>query len=164
MNSGFTRERTLRRLRAFTLIELLVSIAIIGVLLALSIPVLAATRQTAQSTRCLANLRSIGLGLTAYMEQNRQRLVYTISDPDAITSPEPFQTLAPFIGAEIPGAGREGRVAYAEPYACPADKALATDPVFTGFSYTYQPIPEFRVSGPEDEAVATVSRYYWGPP
>ena len=53
----------------FTLIELLVVIAIIGILAALLLAVLAASRGTAQATRCRSNLRQLGLSLRMYLDE-----------------------------------------------------------------------------------------------
>ncbi len=54
---------------AFTLIELLVVIAIIGILAALLLPVLAASKQRALTAQCLSNLRQIGLGMNMYADE-----------------------------------------------------------------------------------------------
>lgn len=61
----------MRKRDAFTLVELLVVIGIIAVLVGILLPSLAKAREAAQKTKCLSNIRQLGMGLSLYASEMR---------------------------------------------------------------------------------------------
>ena len=75
--------------QGFTLVELLVVVAVIGILVALLMPVLGMARESARSTECQSNLKQIGLALT--------KSVATVP-PDRLKVANLPQVFAPILG------------------------------------------------------------------
>ncbi len=72
---------------AFTLIELLVVIGIIGILAALLMPAFGRAKGKAYDTKCISNLRQIGIALSIYADENQGRLPYAERQPSNPVSP-----------------------------------------------------------------------------
>jgi prepilin-type N-terminal cleavage/methylation domain-containing protein len=140
------------RFRAFTLIELLVVIAIIAVLISITLPALGSARETARRTKCLANLKSMGLGMQLYLNESNN--IFPAVRPlhsgviGGGNDPSLLDLLGVYLDAPVPRkANPDDRFfIVSDPYKCPSDLGeddpeTDYEPVYrsTGTSYEYLP-------------------------
>lgn len=70
-----------RNSAGFSLVELVVTILIIAVLAAILLPAVSLVRSVAQRTACASNLRQLGMGLMAYLDENERLIPPARIDP-----------------------------------------------------------------------------------
>ncbi len=172
--------RALRRAggrgRAFTLIELLVVISVISLLMGILIPALGTSREASRRIKCLANLRSIGMGVALYQNDHKGRLPYVLplrDPPPGETGSDPtlLTTLEAYIDAPVPT--REPDSPYyrsSDPYTCPSDRSSDDassnfQPIWRQFGTSYEYAPgyimvaaELRL-GVRDPALAVTNAF-----
>jgi len=111
---------------AFTLLELLVTIAIIGILAALLLPVLGRAKDTARRATCVNNLHQINLALILYADDHADFLRSATNDYHI------YFTYQEDIKSYL---ARNGSSTNNQLFACPADNFDCTLPLIEGFFF-----------------------------
>jgi prepilin-type N-terminal cleavage/methylation domain-containing protein len=118
----------------FTVTELLVTIAIIGVLIGISFPLLRGARESGRRAACLSNLRSQAAGVIGYVQANRELLPKASAYIDVPKLDLGLaDALRAFLDAPMPVAV-DGTITSPQPWRCPSDPGLHR---VTGGSYEY---------------------------
>jgi prepilin-type N-terminal cleavage/methylation domain-containing protein/prepilin-type processing-associated H-X9-DG protein len=149
-------------LRAFSLIEMLATVAIIGTLAALLVPLVGRMKENAARTTCVANLRQLGLGLRTYAQDNQGVLPLSLNpDPLAPDTQVSWQILVQReLDVKFPKAGERSV------FICPsARKTYSQLPYRTyalnlaGGSPTADPPRLQTLSQPSNSALLVESRH-----
>ena len=75
--------------KGFTLVELLITVAIIAALAGIAVPVSLSMVAKSREAACLGNLKSIGVGLQLYLQDNNNRLPTLALGRDNKSSQDP---------------------------------------------------------------------------
>lgn len=121
----FRRAETTHREHGFTLIELLITVAIIGILAAILLPVFARARENARRASCMNNMKQIALGVFMYTQDYDSKLpLIEVNDAANVTPTNPYgwaDALQPYLKST-------------QIFQCPSGSSTNVDP--TAVNYT----------------------------
>lgn len=121
-------QRGARATPAFSLLDLLVCVMIIGLLMAIMLPVLSHVTEVTKRVICRSNIRQVGLGVQLFAEANKGRIPPSVfQNVGAGYLPQQMMTL--HTGTSWDGLGRlfvEDYINTPEIYYCPSHKGRNT--------------------------------------
>ena len=112
-----------------TLIELLVVISITALLVVILVPSLASARRQSKKSVCLSNLKQIGTGMRAYLDENRNFYPYASMLPSVEADVANLEGRSPYVS--LPEALEDQLRGGAKVFRCPADRNTLMDQPYT---------------------------------
>jgi prepilin-type N-terminal cleavage/methylation domain-containing protein len=113
--------------QGFTLIELLVVIAIIAILAAMLLPSLERAKQRAQTTRCLSNLKQVGMAVEMYTQDNGSTLpgpCWGGAMPSYDANNTPYELIY-YIATQLGNPAPSSQIYIAKVFVCPGYETQA---------------------------------------
>ena len=152
--------------RGFSLVELLVVVVILAVLAAIAFPVLVKTKQTAQVSECLSNMRQLGMAFGMYLDDYRHFPAAVSCGIPGSPSNKGGKTIQEILAPFVPGGmvvEKTGDGAQAYPrrsvFGCPSDMGIPQD--YDGFCGGVKAgIPVWRQTGCSYEYYAANQRNF----
>lgn len=124
----------------FTLIELLVVLAIITILVSILLPAIGSAREASRSTKCLVNLKGIGVGVSLYMKDEGKDFwlpkVRPLNSGNNTNDPSLLDIMEKYVDAAKPFKRGENDWVVTEPWRCPSDRG--TDDAATEYKPLWQ--------------------------
>jgi prepilin-type N-terminal cleavage/methylation domain-containing protein/prepilin-type processing-associated H-X9-DG protein len=168
----------------FTLIELLVTITVIALLAALLLPALASSKQQAYKTKCIGNLRQLGIALQIYAADEdffplatsgngfgswQLALLPLVSSnsfycPQQVRAQPSFLQLTGAAGPEVPPHYGYNMLGAAWSAIALPSLGLGGDYTSAGTNFSYSPVPQRRVLAPAEMIALGDSGGYIDPP
>ena len=154
------KRRPLSSDQAFTLIELLVVIAIVAVLAAILVPAFGTARRQADSVQCVSQLRQIGVGVVAYVNDHGGMMPGPLTmkqraDDGAGVEGSLARLLANYLGAAAvasASSGASGPELGKNLFRCPAAARQFRDPKTPAYIVNMLPVPGYNQSAWGDAA------------
>jgi prepilin-type N-terminal cleavage/methylation domain-containing protein/prepilin-type processing-associated H-X9-DG protein len=138
MTTLYPQRRSLHQSgEAFSLIEVIIAVSVISILAALSLPVLQMVAESSNKTRCLNNLRQLGMAFQSYANDNNGLLPRT--DMPVANSTTTIQwpyVIERYLQIDFLQASRNYETFRRTPFWCPSEKTFST-PELGRIGYTY---------------------------